>query len=146
MRAAELALLAAGALGALASGPSANEWVYSKTPGSSSNAEDQASTWSSYEECRLGQLQSPINIVTADATSSGLLEDAIVPQLATVPILPINTGHNFQLHETSTLISRERCRGRAAHSGASGVCVWRQARRTRRWSSTARIPKRLRRG
>ena len=51
---ATVALLAATAQGA--------DWVYTKTPGTPSNAADQEETWPPL--CRYGRHQSPINIVS----------------------------------------------------------------------------------
>lgn len=79
----------------------ADGWVYTHTKGGPASAQDQLSSWASDPLCAEGREQSPINIITADAAPSSVLERAIEPHLATLPVLPRNTGHGFQLHDTS---------------------------------------------
>jgi len=83
--------------------PTSSAWVYSSTPGTPSNAADQDRTWASYPNCVVGREQSPINVVTSQVAPSDQLAatDAIRTKLETVPELLYNTGHSFQLHETT---------------------------------------------
>ena len=75
-------------------------WVYRSTPGDRTSSSDQEASWSDYPDCIVGRLQSPIDIDTSAVTASKQLDGGIRPFLADVPMLLINTGHGYQLHET----------------------------------------------
>ena len=78
--------------------------TYSGGSGCVASAADQHSSWAQYDVCDTGRSQSPIDIVTtgdARPSTTHLLEDSIEVDIPTVPVLPLNTGHSFQLHETS---------------------------------------------
>ena len=74
-------------------------WVYSHSGGDSASPADQDETWSD-GDCIVGRLQSPIDIETSAVTPSKQLNGGIQAYLTDVPMLLINSGHGFQLHET----------------------------------------------
>uniref|UniRef100_A0A7S4BN06 Carbonic anhydrase n=2 Tax=Chrysotila carterae TaxID=13221 RepID=A0A7S4BN06_CHRCT len=78
-----------------------DSWVYTVTPGGAADPVDQLKTWSSFPTCASGREQSPIDILVEDVAEAPTLDGAIKTMLEKVPILPINTGHGFQVHETS---------------------------------------------
>ena len=92
-------------------------WVYSRTPDTASNADDQRDTWPN--QCSSGSRQSPINIIRADAIPTPALDGAVSVHISKhVPLL-VNSGHNFQLDETSPVHSVHEPGDSAPHATAT---------------------------
>jgi carbonic anhydrase len=60
----------------------------------------QLDTWSWAPTCITGRAQSPIDIVTKEVATAGLLDDAISLSIGSATLVPSNTGHGFQFTST----------------------------------------------
>lgn len=83
-------------------------WEYASSgcaPSCTADAHWQDHTWAlASDKCQTGRNQSPIDIVTtgdARPSTTHLLKGSLTPWIPMLPVLPVNTGHSFQLHETS---------------------------------------------
>uniref|UniRef100_A0A7S4BN00 carbonic anhydrase n=1 Tax=Chrysotila carterae TaxID=13221 RepID=A0A7S4BN00_CHRCT len=77
------------------------DWVYASIPGDKAIRNDQLKTWEHYHDCGFGRRQSPVDVITKDVASASVLQGVLDPRIQRVPLLMVNTGHGFQLHETS---------------------------------------------
>jgi len=75
----------------------AASWVYANSGQESADAQAQTDTWGGL--CATGHEQSPINVVTADAVTTAM--PVIATHFDTNASFVKNTGHGFQLFETS---------------------------------------------
>ena len=91
----------------------APEWVYTRTAHASSSAQDQRATWPL--ACSEGMKQSPINVRSSQAVPTPALDDAVAVHITKhIPLL-VNTGHYFELDQTSPTHSIRRSGEAAPH-------------------------------